>query len=460
MNKMNVLFIAVDDLRPQLGCYGQDFVQSPHIDQLAAEGVLFKRAYCQQAVCAPSRASVLSGCRPDTTTIYDLQTPLRSVMPDVLSLPQHFKQHGYETRSIGKIYHHRSDDLQGWTTQPHVSTGDWKGRGYLTDEAMEVIERTDAQLATEGSTRRGLGPAFEAADVPDDAYHDGKDADHAIKTLNELCDQPFFLAVGFHKPHLPFNAPKSHWDRYDRDALPLALNTSAPENVTEYSLTEFGELRGYFGMPKEGPIPEDLARTLVHGYCACVSYMDAQVGRVLGELERLGLKDNTVVILWGDHGWKLGEHGSWCKHTNFDIDTHAPMIIRSPERGKTGAKAYGLTEFVDMYPSLCDLCDLPLPDHLEGQSFVPLMEDPDRTWKQAAFSQYPRSGVMGYTIKTDDFRYTEWQSRETGEVKARELYDHREDAAENINVAEDICYAETVSELEKVLQKGWEAARA
>jgi arylsulfatase A-like enzyme len=262
-------------------------------------------------------------------------------MPDVLSLPQHFKQHGYETRSIGKIYHHRNDDLQGWSGEPHVSTGDWKGRGYLTDEAMEVIERTDAQMATEGSTRRGMGPAFEAADVPDDAYHDGKDADHAIKTLNELRDQPFFLAVGFHKPHLPFNAPKRHWDVYDREALPLALNTSAPENVTEYSLTEFGELRGYFGMPKEGPIPEDLSRALVHGYCACVSYMDAQVGRVLDEVERLGLKENTVVILWGDHGWKLGEHGSWCKHTNFDIDTHAPMIIRSPERGKQGAKASG-----------------------------------------------------------------------------------------------------------------------
>jgi iduronate 2-sulfatase len=323
-----------------------------------------------------------------------------------------------------------------------------------------VIERTDAQLSAEGSTRRGMGPAFEAADVPDDAYHDGKDADHAIKTLNEVRDQPFFLAVGFHKPHLPFNAPKRHWDRYDRESLPLALNTSAPENVTEYSLTEFGELRGYFGMPKEGPIPEDLSRTLVHGYCACVSYMDSQVGRVLDEVEQLGLKENTVVILWGDHGWKLGEHGSWCKHTNFDIDTHAPMIIRSPERGKPGAKASGLTEFVDMYPSLCDLCDLPQPDHLEGQSFVPLMEEPDRTWKQAAFSQYPRKDVMGYTIKTDDFRYTEWQSRETGDVKARELYDHRQDAAENVNTAGDDRYAETVSELEKVIKKGWEAAKA
>jgi len=455
MAKTNVLFIVVDDLRPQLGCYGVDWVHSPHIDALAEGGTVFERAYCQQAVCAPSRASVLSGCRPDTTTIFDLQTPLRSVMPDVVSLPEHFKNNGYETVSIGKIYHHRDDDLQGWTGTPIQNRGDWMGRGYLTDEAIEMIARRDAGLPKDGSVRRGLGPAFEAADVPDNAYQDGMDADTAIGELNRLQDQSFFMALGFHKPHLPFNAPKSYWDLYEAGTVPLAENPYEPEGVTGYSLTSFGELRNYFGMPKEGPVPDDLARKLVHGYAACVSYMDAQVGRVLAELERLELDKNTVVILWGDHGWKLGEHGSWCKHTNFEIDAHAPMLIRAPEM-KAGQRTSALSEFVDMYPSLCELCEIEVPGHLEGKSFVPLLEDPGRTWKRAAFSQYPRRGVMGYTMRTNRFRYTEWQDRQTGEVKARELYDHSRDAQENVNAVEKDTYVNAIRELEPLMKAGWQ----
>ena len=453
---MNVLFIAVDDLRPQLGCYGVDWVHSPNIDTLAQSGTVFERAYCQQAVCAPSRASVLSGCRPDTTTIFDLQTPLRSVMPDVVSLPQHFKNNGYEALSIGKIYHHSNDDLEGWSRDPFLNRGDWKGRGYLTDEAIEVIERGDQELAAQGSTRRGLGPAFEAADVPDNAYHDGMDADTAIAELNRLSKEaaPFFMALGFHKPHLPFNAPRQYWDLYQD--VPLAENPFAPENVTEYSLTGFGELRGYFGIPNEGPVPDELARQLVHGYAACVSYMDAQVGRVLDELDRLGLRENTVVMIWGDHGWKLGEHASWCKHTNFEIDAHAPLIVHAP--GMTeNQRTRALTEFVDMYPSLCDLCGLERPGHLEGSSFVPLLEDPNRSWKRAAFSQYPRGKVMGYTMRTNRFRYTEWQDRQTGEPLARELYDHDRDAQENVNAVGKDTYVNAVSELEKAMAEGWQS---
>lgn len=456
----NVLFIAVDDLRPQLGCYGVDAVHSPHIDDLAATGTVFERAYCQQSVCAPSRASVLTGCRPDTTTIYDLQTPVRSVMPDVVTLPEHFKNHGYTTRSIGKIYHHRQDDPQGWSSEPHVSKGDWQGRGYLTDEAIATIERTDQEMIKMGSARRGLGPAYEAADVPDNAYHDGKDADAAIHALGELKNDPFFLAVGFHKPHLPFSAPTKYWDIYDPEALPRPQTTDAPNGATEYSLTNFGELRGYANIPDDGPLTEDTARTLVHGYCACVSYMDAQVGRVLGELDRLGLADDTVVILWGDHGWKLGDHGSWCKHTNFEIDCRAPMILRAPGRGKAGSNAAGLTEFVDMYPSLCDLCEIPIPDHCEGQSLVPLLEDADRDWKQGAMSQYPRGDVMGYTIRTDDYRYTEWQDRKSGEVKARELYDHRAEHIEAVNIAGNPDAASTVDDLSGMIAGGWEKLAA
>jgi arylsulfatase A-like enzyme len=460
--KRNVLFVVVDDLRPQMNCYRQAWILSPHMDDLAEDGLLFERAYCQQAVCAPSRASVLTGCRPDTTTIYDLRTPVRSVMPDVVTLPQYFKEQGYETVSIGKVYHHADDDLQGWSVPPFRSTGDWKGRGYLTDEAIEAIARTDAQQAAMGSTRRGLGPAFEAADVPDDGYHDGKDALAAIEELGRLAqlDRPFFLALGFHKPHLPFNAPRRYWEMYDPETIPLAANPFEPEGVTPFSLTNFGELRGYFGIPKEGRIPDDLARKLVHGYAACVTYMDAQLGKVLAALEELGLAENTVVLLWGDHGWKLGEHDSWCKHTNFEIDARAPMMVRTPDTRGAALRTEALVEFVDMYPSLCELCGLPVPDHCEGTSFVPLIADPDRAWKRAAFSQYPRQNerVMGYTMRTDRYRYTEWLERETGETLAVELYDHGEDPLENVNLAAKPECAGQVQALAAQLRRGWRGA--
>ena len=457
----NVLFIAVDDLRPELGCYGVNEVHSPHIDELASEGVVFDRAYCQQSVCAPSRASVLTGCRPDTTGIYDLQTPVRSVMPDVVTLPEHFKNHGYTTRSIGKIYHHRQDDPQGWSSEPHVSQGDWQGRGYLTDEAIEQIERNDELLASQGSTRRGLGPAFESADVPDDAYHDGKDADAAVQALKELKDEKFFLAVGFHKPHLPFSAPTRYWDIYDPENLPRPANPDAPDGATQYSLTNFGELRGYTNIPSDGEVTEDLARQLVHGYCACVSYMDAQVGRVLSELKRLGLEKDTTVLLWGDHGWKLGDHGSWCKHSNFEIDCRAPLIVRAPDRCEAGSHATGLSEFVDMYPTLCELSEIPVPDHCEGQSLAPVLDSPEREWKKAAISQYPRGGgVMGYTLRTDSHRYTEWQDHQSGEIKERELYDHSSSHDEAANVAGAEGNSGTIDELSDMLASGWEKMAA
>ncbi len=458
--KRNVLFVVVDDLRTQLGCYGMNWIHSPNIDSLAADSLLFERAYCQQAICAPSRASVLSGCRPDTTTIYDLQTPLRTAMPDVLSLPEHFRRSGYETASVGKVYHHPDDDLQGWSSPPFQSTGDWKGRGYLTDEALEIIARCDADNAARGDMRRGLGPAFEAADVPDEAYHDGKDATAAIGQLRRLAQgaQPFFLALGFHKPHLPFNAPKKYWDLYDPQALPLAQNPFEPRGATEFSLTNYGEMRGYFGIPKEGDIPEPLARQLIHGYSACISYMDAQLGRVLNELRALGLWDNTTIVLWGDHGWKLGEHNSWSKHTNFEIDTRAPLMARAPGMAASGRRTSALVEFVDIYPALCDLCGLPTPEHCEGTSFAPLLDDPQQPWKTAAFSQYPRQGIMGYAMRTDSYRYIEWRQEGTSKVVARELYDHTRDSQENDNIADSADQA-LLGRLASQLAQGWQAAR-
>ncbi|MDP6777759.1 MAG: sulfatase, partial [Candidatus Latescibacteria bacterium] len=336
------------------------------------------------------------------------------------------------------VYHHGNDDLQGWSSEPIRSTGDWKGRGYLTDEALEAIARCDAEQEAMGSTRRGLGPPFEAADVPDDAYHDGKDALAAMGELRRLrdLDRPFFLALGFHKPHLPFNAPRRYWDMYDPKQLPLAENPFEPAGVTDFSLTNYGELRGYFGVSEKGDIPDDLARQLIHGYCACVSYMDVQLGRVLEELRDLGLWEETAIVFWGDHGWKLGEHNSWCKHTNFEVDTRAPLLARAPSMTARGKTTEALVEFVDMYPTLCELCGLDIPEHCEGASFAPLLDNPGLPWKDAAFSQYPRGSVMGCAMRTDRYRYIEWRERASGQIRARELYDHTQDSQENENVVE------------------------
>ena len=456
--KMNVLFIGVDDLRPQLGCYGQKHIISPNIDRLAGEGLLFERTYCQQAVCAPSRASLLSGTRPDTTKIYDLNTPLRKAMPDVLTLPEHFKKNGYESLSIGKIYHHVEDDLQGWSAKPYRAgtfpEGAWKGRGYLTEKAFAQMQEYNKA----NPRMQGRGPAFEAADVADNVYPDGANTDYAVKQLNRLKDKPFFIAMGLYKPHLPFNAPKKYWDMYDRDKIKLADNPFLPKNAPSYAMTDWGELRNYYGIPKKGPCSDELARELIHGYYACVSYIDAQIGRLLDELDRLKLRDNTVVILWGDHGWKLGEHGGWCKHTNFELDTHVPMIISVPGMNTAGRRTRALTEYVDMYPTLCEVCGLAVPEHLEGLSVAPLLKDPDRSWKKAAFSQYPRGRIMGYSMRTQRFRYTEWQDRKTSEVMARELYDHEKDPRENVNAVEQNEYKKDVKRLSRMLKAGWRGA--
>ncbi len=456
--KMNVLFLAVDDLRPQLGCYGKTHIKSPNIDRLASQGLLFRRAYCQQAVCGASRASLLTGMRPDSNGIHGNSLPVRKAVPNIVTLPEHFKKNGYHTLSIGKIYHHPSDDLQGWSQPPYRAgtfpEGEWEGRGYITKEAIEQMHRYNAKFPA----MKGRGPAFEAADVPDNAYPDGRNVDYAIEQLRKLKDKPFFMAMGLYKPHLPFNAPKKYWDMYRPDDIKMADNPFVPKNAPGYATTNWGELRNYYGIPKKGPCSEELARKLIHGYYACVSYADAQVGRLLEELDRLNLRENTVIILWGDHGWKLGDHAGWCKHTNFEIDTHVPMLLSVPGMKTAGRETSALTEYVDIYPTLSELCGLDAPGHLDGFSMAALVEDPDRPWKKAAFSQYPRGKVMGYTMRTRRFRYTEWQNRKSGEVLARELYDHDKDPDENVNVASQEEYAGNIKKLAAMLEDGWKAA--
>jgi arylsulfatase A-like enzyme len=456
--KLNVLFIAVDDLRPALACAGDPHAKTPNIDKLAARGTVFARAYCQQAVCSPSRSSLLTGRRPDTTKVYDLVTHFRKALPDVVTLPQHFKQNGYYAHGIGKIYHGGYNDEPSWSV-PWEGT---KGRAFSAEGQKLLMElRAKAKAAGEDETRvRGL--PVEAPDVADDYLNDGWTANRAIEVLKGRKGkaEPFFLAVGFAKPHLPFVAPKKYWDLYDPAKLPVSNSNDPPTDAPRFAPQFGGELRAYHEIPKTGPVPKETARKLVHGYYAATSYMDAQLGRVLDALKEQGFADNTVVILWGDHGWHLGDHGMWCKHTNYERATRSALVVSAPGQKAAGKTTDALVEFVDIYPTLAEVCGLPKPPGVEGYSFAPLLDDPKKPWKAAAFSQYPRGGkdtgpLMGYAIRTDRYRYAEWRKRDGTGVVARELYDHKTDPQEDRNVAGEAANKEVVEKLAKQLAAGW-----
>lgn len=435
--KPNVLFLVVDDLRPQLACYGHQRMISPNIDRLASEGVTFLRSYCQVPVCGASRASVLTGTRPTRDRFISYDVWAEKDLPGALSLAKHFKSHGYYTISNGKVFHHRTDCRDGWSEEPWRPKGTW--RNYLLEQNVKLAAQNP----------RHAGPAYEAADVPDNAYFDGMIADKGISDLRRVknMNKPFFLALGFLKPHLPFNAPKKYWDLYRREEIDLADNPFRPKGCPDAALHNWGELRAYEGIPKKGPLPDELARTLIHGYYACVSYTDAQIGRVLAELDHPGLCDNTVVVLWGDHGWNLGEHGLWCKHCNFETSLHSPLIVTAPGIAG-GKKTNALTEYLDIYPSLCELSSLPMPGHLQGKSFVPLLQKPNRPWKKAVFSRY----YNGDSVKTDRYRYTEWR-RKDGNAYARMLYDHSVDWVENVNISEKPEHKKLVARLSRMLDE-------
>jgi iduronate 2-sulfatase len=457
----NVLFIAVDDLRPELGCYGANYMRTPHIDRLASRGLLFGRAYCQVAVCNPSRISVLSGARPDTTGVFDNQHFLRPMMPDVVTLPQHFKNHGYQAISLGKIFHHSErepgDDPLSWS-KPAWYHGD-RYRHWFTKDSDDFVKQLKA-LPADKRPKLLRAPPFEAADEPDDVYPDGQTALKAIETLRELKGQPFFLGVGFVKPHLPFTCPQRYWDLYPAETIQLPPNYHPPTDVPAPALHSGYELRSYGRVPPNGRISDDFARNLIRGYRACVSYMDAQVGRVLDELDRLGLRENTIVVLWGDHGYHLGENGLFTKMTNFERGTRVPLIVSAPGQTSVAQRTQAFVELVDLYPALAELCGLPQPAHLEGTSFAPLLRDPQQPWKTAAFSQYLRPGpekAMGRSIRTEDWRYTEWTNAKNEPVGV-EFYDHRSDSAENTNLASVPQFREQVTHLSQQLRAGWRAA--
>ena len=486
VQRPNILFIPVDDLRPELGCYGNNLIKTPNIDKLAEKGVVFNRAYCQQAVCTPSRTSLLTGLRPDSTQVWDLATNFRDHMPNLVTLPQFFKNQGYHTVGFGKTFHNIFPDTISWDEKLHVDGFPFDPDAVYADTENLIIQKEkELKRLKNGKAKFDhygfiytKAKAFEAADVDDDTYYDGAQTTMAIKKLKKLKEgkQPFFLSVGYYKPHLPFNAPKKYWDLYKSEDIPLAPNQFIPEDSPGYAIHGDSELRAYTGshdLPNPEDIPWDTERQreLIHGYYASVSYVDAQIGRLMDELENLGLLENTIVVLWGDHGWKLGEHNSWGKQTNYEIDTRVPLIISGKGVKEKGKTSNSLAEFVDVYPTLCELSGFEIPDYLQGESLTPLLNNTNAKVKDAAYSQFllgrfgPKKSRkqerMGYAVRTENYRYVEWYNwnkvtNSKGKLLARELFDHQNDPGENINIANDTTNSAVVSKMHEVLGKGFD----
>ena len=435
-DRLNVLFIAVDDLKPVAGCYGGT-AKTPNIDRLAARGVRFDRAYCNQAVCAPSRNSLMTGLRPQTLGIYDLGTNFRASRPDAVTLAQAFQKAGYRTEAMGKIFHvghGNHEDPASWTV-PH-----WQGKtvAYLLPESLpkEGMTREEAMFSNKPAANLPRGAAYEAADVADDQYPDGKIAEEAIKCLHAAKESgaASFIAVGFLKPHLPFCAPKKYWDMYDREKFELAAFRSPPKDAPSFAPTNFGELRNYSDTPEIGPVSDDLARTLIHGYHAATSYIDAQLGRVLDALDKEGLADKTIIVLWGDHGWHLGDHGMWSKHTNYEQATRIPLIVAAP--GVKPAVNSRFVETVDLYPTLCELAAISTPAGLDGKSFAASLRDAAVPARDHITHVFPRGERLGRAIRDSRYRMVEWKKPGASPDEAIiELYDYETDPLETANIA-------------------------
>lgn len=499
--RYNVVFIVVDDLKPMIGAYGDSVIQTPNLDRLAASGMTFTNAHCQQAICNASRVSVMTGLRVDTTKTWDLSTFFRDTVPSVVTLPEHFKNNGYTTKGVGKVFHAinatKQDEVNSWSDgwTHHVAPHKYYGTAAAAEDSGD---------RNASSTDRGVLDRDGTTPVTDQHYNDGLNAEYAISKLAEYATAyedgngtPFFLALGFQKPHLPFNCPDEYWAIYDSYMSSYDLSgytaglddrkNSVPSGSLGFTAPFSGEPSSYTDTPLP-PSASD-ARRLIHGYLACVTYVDHLLGDVLDAIDDQGLRDSTVVVLWGDHGWHLNDHnGWWAKHSNYEQATRSPLIIRVPGMdalATEGASTNTPMELVDIYPTLIDLCGLP-PDpqpegfDLEGASFLPLLEDVNQPWKKAAFSQYQRSisgfGVtnsgqgMGYSLRTERYRYTEWwrthtTDMENGIVIDRdeklfaspefiELYDYELDPSETINFAADPAYAGIVVELAALLDEG------
>lgn len=432
--KRNLLLIVIDDLRPELGVYGGQAI-SPTLDSLANEGVRFDRAYTPISICNPARSAIFTGKHPDTTLVYNNDVQFRETLPDVVTLPQHFKHNGYHTEYYGKIFHAKRRDVPSWDA------------GDILDITQWNLAENIALNAVEGQR----GPAYEKANVADDAYPEGRVTREGLRALERLADsdKPFFLGLGYIKPHLPFNAPSRYWDLYDPGTIELTGQAQPADAQPRVAGYNSGELKSYHGIPANiNDITESEARTLVHGYLACISYVDEQVNQVLKKLDELGLAENTAVVVWGDHGFKLGDQASWAKQSNFEIDTRVPLIFRVPWLPTKGVVKQNVG-LLDLYPTLSDLFDLKQPAGLHGDSFLASLEDPTSDDGRVTLSQIRRGEVMGYSIRLGKFRYTRWQLGET--VVAEELYDHSEGTASRVNLAKRRELAEEVQRLSRRL---------
>lgn len=480
--KPNVLFLSVDDLKPVLGAYGNTEVLTPQIDRLAKEGAIMLNNHCQQAICAPSRMSMFTGLRPDSTKVWDLRTNLVDACPDAVTMQEQFKRNGYQTAGAGKTMH-GSDPTHtnpsSWTI-PYTHKPDLPYAEGFPEPAYgfyqgKKIQETYTRMLAEGITHwkeqrdymtsHGAMPAVERIDVPDDAYMDGALATWANGLLEQFkkSGEPFFITVGFTKPHLPFVAPKKYWDLYEQNEIPLAEFRERAQNSPSLAYHNFGELRSYSDVADSADIDHPLdpvqQRELIQGYYACTSYVDAQIGKILDKLEELQLADNTIVVLWGDHGYHLGDHGLWNKHSNFEQATRAPLIFVVPGI-KGGVQVKGPTEFVDIYPTLLELCGLEPPYELAGKSLAPALKDPDTRVKEFAVSQYPRGkDIMGYALRNDRYRLVMWikggwkstMPYNPELLQAVELYDYENDPLEKVSQAENPEFSEIRAHLEKEL---------
>jgi arylsulfatase A-like enzyme len=448
VERPNVIFLGVDDLRTELNSYGCSHMKTPNIDRLAAMGLQFNRAYVQQAVCAASRASFLTGCRPNTTTVNypynDYYT--EEFVESHPTIPVSFVRSGYYTRTIGKIHHGFRDK---GLTEDHYFPGQlpYPGRPELRDNQRSVWRDTVQPWAH--------------PDLPDSEFQDGSIADETIATIRRAnrSGKPFFIATGFIKPHLPFVCPKTYYDRYEHDSIQLSAHPELAPSQDSITAIKWGAHSWYNFL--ETGIDDEAARELKHHYQACVSFIDAQVGRILDELERSDLLENTIIMFWSDHGFHLGDHGIWTKQTNYELSTRVPLIVCVPQMSSAGQQTGALVEYVDLYPTLLELCGLEIPEWIEGLSMVPVLVDPGREWKKAAFSQYPRNGgkIEGYSVRTADFRYTEWMDNwSKGKVFFSELYDHRIDSLETVNLAGEEEYKSILDKHKEILRAGWENA--
>lgn len=452
----NILFICIDDLRPKLGCCEDPVALTPNMDQLAKGGMLFRKAYCQFAICGPSRASVLSGMYPFRSGIQDNVKSFRDALPDRFSLPQYFREKGYHTVGMGKIFHSHQPDALSWDQWVKI---DGSGADYFDPENIQAMRQRRAQVVAREKAgekfkpwqRRELiiGPFSETAEVSDEKYPDWQLATHAMESLRNLknSEKPFFVAVGFHKPHLPLVVPKKYWDLYNPRELLVPEELAFPEGAPAWHTHNSFELRGYQDVSKTGPIDEETVRRAVHGYYAACSFVDAQVGRVLDELKRLELDRNTIVVLWGDNGFHLGENGMLCKDTNFEAAAAVPLMLSAP--GLAPATVDRPVELVGIFPTLCSLAGVPVPDQCDGENLC----SPESGDDAVAFTMNQRkwnSPNVGCSVRADQYRYIRWTAPD-GSVVAEELYDYSLGQEEKRNLAAEKEYRKTLKLLRKRL---------